>query len=478
MGAAWAGPVDMVGFGAPAMGRAGGGLTLSDGAQSVFLNPALLTQMESSQLVVGFTLLRGNMAEAPPVWWDTNRDGVVDDQDSPLQVSVDPDPADALQLALGRPIGKRFGVAFDMMLPVRRMLRIQTYEPSLPTYIIQDNRAQRFDMALGFGWEQLPGISVGGAVEVIARARFTLDTTLDVTVRGAQEGDTNVGALVSELSLDPHTMMLDIVPGLAPVASVNWEVGELIPALRGLAIGSTYRGSTGLPVDVLVDVQANLQATDVGELDPVGTTLMVPIRLDIFDHYVPARWAAGASWTWPEHLRAFVDVRHTWWRPMPLSVAHVIDTSVQSQLLQLPDPTVADGNQLSATLRNTWSLRAGGDAWLPRWQSGGGIGWLQGVVRAGAGYEPSPLVSQQAITSMLDADRLILAAGLGVAHGDPFGLITGPVTWDLHGQVQLLGKGDLPVDTTPYRPGAPVDGGTIPIGGVLWAAGLQWGIDY
>ncbi len=477
-GVAHAGPVDLVGFGAPAIGRGGGGVALTDGAQTAFRNPATLQDMTASQLVLGVSLLRMQFEPVPSFWWDTNRDGFIDDSDDPLRVDVDPDPADAIWVALGRPIGSRFGIAFNAMIPVRRMLRIETFEPSLPNYFMLANRAQRFDMALSFGWEQLNGISVGGGVEVIARARYALTTTLDLSLRGAEEGDDELGALVTDIELDAHTMVLDLVPGLAPIASVHWDVGRLVPPLDGLSLGGAYRGSTGLPVDVTVDLQANVAAQDVGEAEDVGVSILVPIHLAVFDHYVPARWSMGVAWTQADLFRLYVDAYHTIWSPMPLSVAHVVDTEIQSQLLALPDPEVADGNQLQASLRNTWSTRLGGELQLPALSVGGRVEQVVFRLRAGGGWEPSPLVSQSATTALLDADRLILAGGAGIAHGDPFELVSGPVSWDLHGQVQLLGSGELPVDTTPYREGAPVYGGTIPIGGVVWATGLQWAIDY
>lgn len=473
-----AGPVDMVGFGSAAMGRGGGGVALVDGAQTAFRNPATLQDMEAAQLALGFGLIRTALDPVPGLWWDTNQDGWIDDQDSPLELDVEADPADAIWLALGRPVGGRFGLAFNMMVPVRRMLRIETFEPSLPSYFMLDNRMQRFDMALAFGWEQIPGISVGGGVEVIARARYSLDTTLSVQLRGAKKGDSELSALVTDIQLDPHTMVLDIVPGLAPTASLYWDVGTQIPALEGLALGACYRGSTGLPVDVKVDLQANIGVEELGELDPLGVVLLVPIRLDVFDHFVPARWSMGLSWSTPELLRVYGDLYHTIWAPMPLSVAHVVDTEVQSQLLQLPDGEVQDGNALEAHLRNTWSTRLGGEVNLRPVQVGGRAEALEFTLRAGFGTEPSPLVSQGSTTALLDAGRMILAGGAGLAHGDPLGLVAGPVAWNLHGQVQLLGKGELPVDTTTYRAGAPVDGGTIPVGGLLWTAGLQWSIDY
>ncbi|NOY26785.1 MAG: hypothetical protein GXP62_13010 [Oligoflexia bacterium] len=478
VGAALAGPVDLIGFGSPAIGRGGGGVALVDGAQGVFRNPAGLADMPGAQAVLGAQLVRGRFDQVPDVWWDTNRDGLVTDADSPLQVNVQPDPADAIWLALGRPIGSRFGIALNATIPVQRVLRVQTFEPSLPNYAFLDNQAQRFDMALGFGWEQLPGLSVGLSVEVIARTRLTFDATLDVTLTGAGKDGQDLSALIGDLTLDPHAMTLDIVPGLAPVAAVYWDVGKLLPALDGLAIGTTYRGASGLPVDVGVDLQANFNIEDVGSLDPVGVTLVVPLNLSLYDHYVPARWAMGAAWSLPDRLRLYVDVNRTMLAAMPLSIAHTVNTEVQSQLLSLADPVVGDGNEVDVTLRNTWSTRGGAEISLPRWDLGGEIGWLQGVLRVGAGYQPTPLVSQGTDSAVLDADRLILAGGLGVAHGDPFGLIAGPISWDAHVQVQTLGRGTLPVDTTPYRPGAPVDQGGLPIGGKIWMAGLQCAINY
>lgn len=478
MGTALAGPVDLVGFGSPGAARVGGGVALPDGAQTVFLNPAMLPDLDGSQLSVGFALLRGQMRPMPAVWWDTNRDGQIDDLDPALEVQVDPDPADAVSVALGRSIGSRFGLAFAATLPVRRLLRIQTFEPSLPVYPMLTNTAQRFDMALGFGWEQLPGLSVGGAVQVIARARFSLTTTLDLQVRGAAEGDTGVETLISELSLDPHVMTVDIVPALAPMVALHWEVGELAPALDGLALGGTWRASTGVPVDVEVDLQANVQVEELGELDPLGLTLLAPLRLVIYDHYLPEQWTFGVAWRAPERFAVFLDGRHTRFAPMRLSVAQVVDSEVRSQLFGEESVPVGDGNPAGGELRNTTSVRGGGELHLPRWEPGGGVGWLQGVVRLAAGYEPAALASQGEGTSLLDADRLLLGGGLGVAHGDPFELVDGPVRWDLHVQAQVLGQGELAVDTTPYRPGAPVDGGSLPIGGTLWTAGVQTSIDY
>ena len=100
-------------------------------------------------------------------------------------------------------------------------------------------------------------------------------------------------------------------------------------------------------------------------------------------------------------------------------------------------------------------------------------------LRGGGGLEPSPLVSQGGRTALIDSDRLVFACGLGLEHGDPFDLVAGPVRWDLHLGVQPLASGTLDVgDQTPYRPGAPVDGAAIAVGGRLLSAGAQWSVDF
>ncbi len=475
---ALAGPVDLYGFGAIGGARCGGGMALPEGSQTVFLNPALLQDASAAQLVVGAGLQRGRMAAVPGVWWDTNRDGLIDTSDPPLQVDVDPDPADAVWVAVGRPIGGRFGFGFNAVLPVSRLLRIQTFEPSLPAYPFLGNAAQRFDMALGFGWEQLPGLSVGGAVQVIARSRFSLVTTLELGLRGAEEGEQELSALVTELSLDPHQLTVDIVPALAPMVALHWDVGRLVPRLDGLSLGAAWRASTGVPVDVDVDLQANLSLDELGELEPLGLSLLAPLRLRVYDHYLPEMWSLGIGWRRPERYALFADLRHTRLSRTQLSVAQVLDSEVDLQLLGQGALSLGDGNEVQVVLRDTTGFRLGGEVWLPRVVPAAEFGGLRGVVRLALGREPSALAAQGARMALLDADRLLLGGGIGVLHDDPFHLVAGPVRWEAHGQLQRLGEGELAVDTTPLRAGAPVDGGTLPIGGALWAAGLQWSIDY
>ncbi len=476
-GVALAGPVDTWGFGARAMGQGGGGTTIVDGPDAVFVNPAALTRQSAQQLFLGYGLHRADFREVPSVWWDTNQDGRLTADDPPLQVGVDPDRADGVHAALGRPIGKRFGLALGAFIPVDNLLRIRTIEPALPNYFLYDNRNHRFELSVGFGWEQLPGVSVGGAVEMLAQNRYGIQFSLDVPVTGADEGDA-LGDLVGPITMDVHEMTLDMAPSFAPVAGIHWDVGEIAPSAEGLMLAVVYRGAAGLPVDISVDVQANIRVEDVGDLEPIVVALLAPMTLDMFDHYVPERLTLGAGWQ-RERWEIYGEAYRTSWDKMRVNVSNVLTGEVQTQLLRLSDPNVYDGNAYRVTFRPTMGGRVGAATTFPPIPLKNGWDELTLELRGGWMWEPSPLVSQGRTSAFLDADRMAFTGGLGARHGEPFDLVGGPIGWDVFVQYHLVASGTLSTpEGDPPRAGAPVGGAPIPVGGRLWTAGAQWSVDF
>lgn len=478
VGAALAGPVDLWGFGADHMGRGGGGVALVDRPAGLFLNPAGLIHMEGPELAIGYAVQRTALRPLPAVHWDTNRDGRITDEDAPLSVQPGQLRADAVQTSLGRPVGERFAVGIAFLVPVDRLLRIHTFEPALPHYLQYEDSPHRFELTAGFAWRQLPGVTVGGAVQMLSQSRFLVDTTLTAPVGLADEGDEELGDLVGPVTLDLHEMTLDLAPALIPVVSLDWEVGELIPALDGLIVAAAYRGSAGLPVDVQVDLQADFEVQETESLGPLVFSAIAPIQMDLYDHHVPERWSFGVAWR-GERLRLFADAHRVAWHKARLNIATVTGGGVYSQVIALNDPEWVDGNPYAVELSPTWNLGGGGewhgrDLPLPTKAE-----FLRVVGRAGLGYAPTPLVRQGADTALLDADRLTVAAGLGFVHGDPLELVEGPLTVEVWGQVHPIARGTLQLpETDPPRPGAPIDGAPLPIGGALWALGGQWMVGF
>ena len=222
-----------------------GGIALTDGPVGVFVNPATLQRIERNNAMIGYSMLRNDLAALPDVRWDTNQDGRVDGTDDPLAISSDYGRSDGMQIAIGRNIGPRIGVAFNAFMPTDRLIDISAFEPAIPTWFMYEDRQRRFEMGIGFGWEQLPGVNLGGTVQMLSRARFRATGTLSASVRGAEEGDTEATDLVSDVTLDFHEMTLDIEPAISPMIGLFWDVGELVEPLDGLQLGATWRGPVG-----------------------------------------------------------------------------------------------------------------------------------------------------------------------------------------------------------------------------------------
>lgn len=479
--AALAGPADVFGLGARSLGRGGGGVAYAEGAEAARLNPALLARQRFDSFFVGYQAIGTAFEPLPDVWWDTNVDGRVDASDTPLELGTPGGREDGLALGLRRGFGRRVGVGLAAFLPADRLVRISSMEPALPDWFLYNRRLQTFELAAGLGVEPLRGLSLGAGVEVAAGADVRMAGTLSLAVEGAEEGDEDVSQLVAGTTFDMASIDLDVKPRIIPVLSLAVDLGRLTDVLDGLRLGGSWRGSGGIPVDIDVDLQVDMRAQDVGELDPIALALLAELKMGFLDHAVPSRWVAGGAYELADRAVLSADVISTAWSAVVPSVANLdaSQSSLQSPLFQLEDPSVADGNAYTVELRDTISLRTGAEARLLDRDVASKIGFLRLAARAGFGWEPSPLVGQGRSSAFLDADRMLVSGGLGVEHGDPFALLEGPVAWDLFYQGHMLASGSLDRGfDDPYTPGAPVDGASIPIGGRLWTAGLQWSLAY
>ena len=474
--AAWASPAELYGFGARAMGRAQGGVSLPGDAGSALLNPAALAGSPRSQMLLGYSLVRFDFDPLPPVYWDTNRDGLLDDRDAPLEIGGI-DPGDGTMLGIRRAVGPRLGVGLSLFVPTGRLIRYQTIEPRLPTYFMYQNRTQRYAMAVGFGAKPLTSLYIGAGVRLLSRSYLNATFTVDAVVDGDADGD-GVEDVVSGTA-DVHELTFELKPAAVPVAGLQWKPGELFPRFEGFALGLTWRGEGGLPVEVGLDAQINTQATNVGDLEPLVIAAVAQAQVSVFDHYVPQQFQFGASYSREAVFSAYIDVHHTRWAAMQLNYSKLMSASIQTSLADTSGVDISAGLTPVIEWRNTWSLRAGTEWYLPTRDLPGGAGWLRPAVRGGFGYEPSPLVGQRAETALLDSDRLIFALGLGVEHGAVWGVLDGPVSWDAFLQIHSLAKGTLErPQTAGLRAGYPVDDAPVQIGGRFYATGLQWSIEY
>lgn len=481
-GEAMAGPADIFGLGGASMGRGGGGVAFARGAEAAWLNPALLAHQKYDSFFFGYQAIGSSFDEIPPLRWDTNVDGRIDDTDEPLTLGSPGGRDDGAIVGLRHGIGKRVGIGLAAFMPRDRLIRISSMEPALPDYFLYNRRLQSFDMVAGIGVDVWRGLSLGVGTQVSAGADVRMAGDLALTVTGADEGDDDVSQIITGTSFDMSDIDLDVKPKLVPVASLGLDLGRMVDALDGLRLGATWRGSGGLPVDIDVNLEVDASAEDVGDLDPLTLAMLAKLQLAFLDHAIPARWTLGASYAYKDYGLVTADVVGTKWSGVVPSVANVDEenSSLESPLFQSDDPGVTDGNAYDLELEDTVGARVGLELTpLNRKLEKSRLRFLRLALRGGWAYDPSPLVRQGKSSAFLDADRMAFTGGLGLEHGDPFGWLAGPVRWDLFFQRHVLASGSLARSfDDPYTAGAPVDGVPIPISGRLWTAGLQWSLAY
>ena len=469
--------VDVFGMGARWQGAGGGGVAVVEDGTAAYLNPAGLSRIRRPTAGLGVQAAFPKFRSIPNLYWDTNRDGVIDERDPELKYSPQPDNTSAMQLHVGRHVGGKFGLGLAMSLPTSNLIRFQTFEPELPSYIMWENRLERFMIAAGIGGEVLPGLSVGAAVETLAGGQIDIALTLDARVTGPSEGDEGVEDLISDVIIDVHEVTLAVIPRFAPIVGLQFDVGRVAPPLDGHVIGAMYHGSVGIAFNADIDLQANANIQDVGDLEPYITSILLASNVNVFDHYVPQRVQFGLAYRRADTLTLYGDGKWTDWSQMQLNVAQLDSAALTSPLLNIDD-VIRDGNQYQVILKPVWSVRMGADLQLPQWDIDTDLRYVRLRLRGGFAVEPTPLVDQGSSSALLDADRTLFTLGTGVEVWDPFALTDGPVRLDAFWQFHTLRSTTLPRSSESPQAGYPTTGLGIPLGGTIMVFGGEWSFEY
>lgn len=477
-GAAMATPPDLYGVGGRSMGAGGGGVAWVEDGSAARMNPAGLHRVRQPVAGVGYALAHERFLPVPPLYWDTNRDGSLDERDAPLEYDPGVDDASGFTLFAGKQVGGKFGIGLNLYLPTQRLIRFRTFEPSLPTWFMYENRTQRFVLTAGLGGEIVKGLSVGLSADMLAAARFDVLLTIDGALSGDASETEDANQLVGDIVVDVHELELDLVPVIIPIVGMQFDFGPWVPSLEGLVLGATWRKSSGLPIDVRVDMQANVEISDVGDLEPYILAAILDGNLNLYDHYVPSEFAFGAAWRSDDTLSAYVDVRRTDWAGMRMNIAQLGAIDLTAPLVDV-DENFTDGNaHTPPVLFPTVSVRAGAEMRLPKRLTDRRWRYTRLAIRGGVGRVPTPLVSQGPNTAFLDTDRMFATLGAGLELWDPFALVDAPVYFDIFGQYNVLSSGLLVREPGDPAPGRPVDNRPIPLGGNIVVVGGQWTFDF
>ena len=459
------------------MGSGGGGVAMVEDGSAAWLNPGGLSRIRRPTINLGMVMGVDNFNDVPDLYWDTNRDGAIDERDPPLEWSTDVPDVQGFQFHVGRQIGGKFGFGMMAWLPMRRLYRLSTIEPDLPHYITYENRPQRFVLAAGIGGEIVRGVNVGVSLDSQTMPRFTLHGTLDATIGPPGSENEGVEGIVRRLEVDVHDLELDLGYAVLPVIGTQLELGRWNDSLEGLVVGASFRPGRAILVDADLDVQTNIALEDFGDLDPYFVGSVINLQATLFDTYVPPRLGLGAALRSEDVFSAYFDATWEDWRRGRVHVTEINETVIQAPLFRIDD-AVVDANGYEVDFRSTWSLRTGVNLKLPeialdnRWK------YLQVSVRGGAAFVPSPLRGQGENSAFLDSTRSQFTLGAGFEFHDPFELVDAPVWFNVFAQAHILGAGTLPRQTDVPRAGFPINASGIPVGGNLIIAGAEWGFEY
>ena len=275
------------------------------------------------------------------------------------------------------------GYSLAATLPRGAIYELRQPDDQAMGFPLLDARNRRLVVAWCLGLKLLPWLKLGAGA------------TLLPDVRGQVAIDLGDEAGSSSTAID---------------IDYNWSprAGVEIDLPWGIGLGLSYRRGHHMELSLPVDVQ-------VAEGFPVSARLAGPA------YGTPDLLAAGVAWRSGDTLELAADL--SWYgfegQAQESPTVTILDSSGEaSRSFDVRDPGMKD----------VLSPRAGIE-WWP-------LSWL--ALRGGYGYHPTPLRAQTGATNMLDADRHVISAGIGLGLALEPGWGPGKLRLDLHLQLQLL----------------------------------------
>jgi len=484
---AWANQGDIMGIGAAAMGRGGGGVAIADDVFSLYYNPAGMAQMERGAFAFGAHGGHMRLRGFPDIAWDSNNDGVVN-TDNPYdrwRVSeYDYDDPSGFHVGLVKSYTKWLRLGICLTLPWKRIITVQQEDPYLPYYVRWKNRPQRLSLYAGLSLQPIDGLAIGASVAILARCKLVLDFQIDATITDEQlSSDDPDEPLSLDLNVNPQYIELDIRPAFAPIVGLYLDMKVIHRRLAGWTWGFVYRH----PIDLLIEptiLGLNLygRAEELGSLQQIIIPLQAQIFFSIIDYFTPRQIAIGTAYR-HERFALYTDLTWNQWSKAHPSVGHidVDETEVKIGLVDL-DPSVSNARTIEPLdWRDTWVFRVGCEITPPETPVNNKFKHVGFVFRGGYAYDPTWVPEQTGLTNFMDSDHHVASFGAGIRVGDPFDVIEGPISLDAFLQLQKMVERthtkspDVIEDGIPA--GYPADG-EITVDGIVVAAGATLTFNY
>jgi hypothetical protein len=384
-----ANPFDLHGLGSRGAAMAGANTASARDYAGVYYNPATMVLSPPCAGAGGFFTaneLQIRLAERPAGYDNP------DDDDSHIGVGYllndradPPTPASSAFIEIGATsaLGSdAFRVGFVAALPLASSVPARS--------VFSDERQQYFSNTLQF---DLLGVRVEHATILFAAARrFTPWLSIGAGLSYMPSTRTTNEAYLAD-PLNPGRMDLNV--GLEIPASIKPTAGLLLTPLPGLNLALAYRAEQKMAFTGTTTVQL------LGSHDDPAVADAYPFKqpMNIVMNYTPTQVALGAAGT-------------------------LGDTELNLDAVWSQWSNFVDNHDHRPGFNDTWSLRLGAEQKL------GEANWL----RAGFGWEPTPVPDMRGRYNYVDNDRVVASGGMG----RDFALGGSKVRMGVHAQFQGL----------------------------------------
>jgi len=340
-----------------------------------------------------------------------------------------------------------FGIATHV--PDERLSRARTVDPSVPVWMLYDNRSQLLYLTANLAIRPFKWLAVGGGMTFLAATKGSFD------ISGTAVLPDTLGKRSEYDSRLRHEVDADLTAVRYPEFGVT-----ILPSDR-FSAALVYRGQAEL--NLAIDAKLK------GKVDAGLVTVPAQYALEsqTLDAFIPRQVVLGTSTQPVERLRVNLDVVWVQWSAYKSPVSY----SVTSLDVPLPKSLLPPATKPSARTAPGFL-----DRFVPRV----GVEYrfeplqkLELPVRAGYAFERSPVPDQTGTTNFADTDRHILSLGTGVVLDHPGAVLPGNLRFDVDAQLSILPTRvtlkDSPADFT----GDYHAGGTILAGGATLSVGFK-----
>jgi long-chain fatty acid transport protein len=283
---------------------------------------------------------------------------------------------------LGGALRDRIAVGFALHMLPDQIVRVIAHTPEEAFFPYYDNRTQRLVVLPAIAAKVTPRLSLGLGFNFLAG--------LSGKVQTSQGGTRTLEPRIDEKIF----------------STVKLHAGVHFDATPKLQLGLAYRQGFSVPFKTFT--MNSVAGTDID------------INIDAEGLFTPDEVWAGAAFT-QGHVRVSLDggyLRWSAWRGPYVAVSSVLPIAGP---FEVTPPAVPYNDIYSVRAGLSWQVLDRDAASL--------------MLRAGGGFEPSPMPDQPGVTNLLDGNKIILSAGAGLQLQH---LLPQPVRIDAHVMAHLV----------------------------------------